>query len=186
MICIMRCFHRKTLIFITLFFRFPFPVDWRDACRIFLISTNFLSILYIWTIFFKNLCKRVFLVPTPALTAYEGTEQDKSKAHFCYLLDGSEMSESVKKKAMTKKGSIAIGEPLLDDWSKCPHIDLVVVGAVAVTTSGRRLGKGGEKCGFIFRKRPLPLIFYDFESHTNLIEMNKVNLLLICTIGYLF
>lgn len=105
--------------------------------------------------FFKNLCKRVFLVPTPALTAYEGTEQDKNKAHFCYLLDGSEMSESVKKKAMTKKGSIAIGEPLLDDWSKCPHIDLVVVGAVAVTTSGRRLGKGGGKCGFIFRKRPL-------------------------------
>ena len=40
MICIMRCFDGKTLIFITLFFRFPFPVD----CRIFLISTNFLSI----------------------------------------------------------------------------------------------------------------------------------------------
>ena len=80
------------------------------------------------------------------------------------------MSESVKKKAMTKKGSIAIGEPLLDDWSKCPHIDLVVVGAVAVTTSGRRLGKGGGKCGFIFRKRPLYLVFYDFESHTNLTE----------------
>ena len=82
------------------------------------------------------------LVPTPALTAYEGTDQGKNDAHFCYLLDGSTMSESVKKKAMTKKGSIAIGEPLLDDWSKCPHIDLVVVGAVAVTTSGRRLGKG--------------------------------------------
>ena len=155
MICIMRCFRGKTLIFITLFFRFPFPVDRSGACRIFLIFINFLSILYFGTIFFKNLCKRVFLVPTPALTAYEGTEQDKNKAHFCYLLDGSEMSESVKKKAMTKKGSIAIGEPLLDDWSKCPHIDLVVVGAVAVTTSGRRLGKGGEKCGFIFRKRPL-------------------------------
>jgi len=85
---------------------------------------------------------KILIVPTPALTAYEGTEQDKNKAHFCYLLDGSEMSESVKKKAMTKKGSIAIGEPLLDDWSKCPHIDLVVVGAVAVTSSGRRLGKG--------------------------------------------
>ena len=121
--------------------------------------------------FFKNLCKRVFLVPTPALTAYEGTEQDKNKAHFCYLLDGSEMSESVKKKAMTKKGSIAIGEPLLDDWSKCPHIDLVVVGAVAVTTSGRRLGKGGGKMWFHIQKIT-PLVFYDFESHTNLIEMN--------------
>ena len=45
-ICIMRCFGGNTLIFITLFFRFPFPVDWRDAYRIFLISTNFLSILY--------------------------------------------------------------------------------------------------------------------------------------------
>ena len=81
-------------------------------------------------------------VPTPALTAYEGTDQDENKPHFCYLLDGSKMSDSVRKKAMTKKGSIAIGEPLLDDWSKCPHVDLVVVGSVAVTSSGRRLGKG--------------------------------------------
>ena len=81
------------------------------------------------------------------------------------------MSESVKKKSMTKKGSIAIGEPLLDDWSKCPHIDLVVVGAVAVTTSGRRLGKGGGKMWFHIQKIT-PLVFYDFESHTNLIEMN--------------
>lgn len=85
---------------------------------------------------------KILIVPTPALTAYDGTDQDENDPHFCYLLDGSKMSDSVRKKAMTKKGSIAIGEPLLDDWSKCPHVDLVVVGSVAVTSSGRRLGKG--------------------------------------------
>ena len=88
-------------------------------------------------------------VPTPALTAYDGTDQDENDPHFCYLLDGSKMSDSVRKKAMTKKGSIAIGEPLLDDWSKCPHVDLVVVGSVAVTSSGRRLGKGWIR--YVFR-----------------------------------
>merc|ERR1719189_934205 len=89
--------------------------------------------------------KKTLIVPSPALKAYDETNQSyqsKKDPHFCYLLDGSKMSQSVRKKAMTKKGSIAIGEPLLDDWSKCPHIDLVVVGSVAVTTSGRRLGKG--------------------------------------------
>ena len=35
MMCIMMCFRRKTLIFITLFFRIPFPVDRKGPCRIF-------------------------------------------------------------------------------------------------------------------------------------------------------
>lgn len=43
---------------------------------------------------------------------------------------------------MTKKGSIKLGTPLAQDWSLCPKIDIVVVGSVAVTTSGKRLGKG--------------------------------------------
>ena len=94
---------------------------------------------------------KILIVPTPALTSYDGTEQNKDDPHFCYLLDGSTMSNWAKAQAKTKKGAIAIGDPLLEDWSACPHIDLVVVGSVAVSHSGRRLGKGQLNMHFNFQ-----------------------------------
>ena len=85
---------------------------------------------------------KILIVPTPALTAYDESQQNKNDTHFCYMLDGSKLTNKEKKTAMTKKGSIHFGKPLLEDWSTCPHIDIVVVGSVAVAPCGRRLGKG--------------------------------------------
>ena len=85
---------------------------------------------------------KILVVPSPALAPYDENQQGANDTVFCYMLDGSRLTNKEKKYAMGKKGSIALGRPLLDDWSKCPKIDLVVVGSVAVTLSGRRLGKG--------------------------------------------
>lgn len=87
---------------------------------------------------------KILLVPSPSLMTYtdENKNDEEEDKNFFYMLDGSEMSDSVRKIAMTKKGSISLGKPLSDDWSTCPHIDLYIVGSVAVTESGRRLGKG--------------------------------------------
>jgi 5-formyltetrahydrofolate cyclo-ligase len=85
---------------------------------------------------------KVLVVPSPSLAPMEGTSVEAHTTVFCYMLDGSKMTDKEKKQAMTKKGSIRHGKALTIDWSKCCHIDVVVVGAVAVAPSGRRLGKG--------------------------------------------
>ena len=90
--------------------------------------------------------KKVLVVPCPALEKYEeklvvDDEESKQKV-FCYRVDGAKTTLKANKDIMTKKGIASWGDPLLDDWSTCPRIDIVVVGSVAVTKSGRRLGKG--------------------------------------------
>ena len=81
--------------------------------------------------------QKTLVVPSPALETYGSSDPDKV---FCYKAKKSAKVPS--HKIMTKKGIIAHGQPMLDDWSSCPKIDIVVVGSVAVTKSGRRLGKG--------------------------------------------
>ena len=86
---------------------------------------------------------KILIVPSPALASYDESQQDQNGNFFCYMLDGSKLTNKEKKQAMTKKGSIRLGTHLFDDWSSCKHIDIVVVGSVAVAyPSGRRLGKG--------------------------------------------
>jgi len=71
------------------------------------------------------------------LETYKQTEVENPQKVFCYMANAP-----TSRTIMTKKGIIQHGQPLLDDWSSCPHIDIVVVGSVAVTKSGHRLGKG--------------------------------------------
>ena len=87
--------------------------------------------------------KKVLVVPSPALEKYEeNLNEDINTKVFCFMVDGANTSGNANKRIMTKKGIVSCGEPLLDDWSACPKVDIVVVGSVAVTKSGRRLGKG--------------------------------------------
>ncbi len=77
------------------------------------------------------------LVPVPAL------EEDDT---FLRLIDGSQLSRRQSSKAMTKAGAVRFGVPLLsaEDFAVggVSQIDLVVVGSVAVSKEGVRLGKG--------------------------------------------
>jgi len=79
---------------------------------------------------------KTLLVPCPSL------EED-----FFYLLNKERLNVpwSKAKRAMTKKGAKTLGEPLFDDWTQVPIVDLFVVGSVAVSVDGTRLGKG---CGY--------------------------------------
>ncbi|AAY79859.1 5-formyltetrahydrofolate cyclo-ligase [Sulfolobus acidocaldarius DSM 639] len=79
-----------------------------------------------WVREFALIDGKTVLVPTPRL-----------KGGF-YLLDPSKISDY--KKASTISGFIYLGE-LVDIYS-IPKVDLVVVGSVALTSRGDRVGKG--------------------------------------------
>ena len=81
--------------------------------------------------------RKTLVVPSPALSVYDEKLQNEDQPHFCYKINGRKLSHEEKKKAMTKRGAFQYGKPMLTDWSSCPHIDIVVVGAVAVTISGK-------------------------------------------------
>lgn len=84
---------------------------------------------------------KTLIVPSPSL-APTAANEDSDGDVFCYMIPGEALSNTKKRKAITKAGSVKFGHPLLLDWSLVGHIDLVVVGSVAVTQEGVRLGKG--------------------------------------------
>ncbi len=76
--------------------------------------------------------EKTLVVPVPALN-------DKVLAHMVPGAEGPKLAQ----KACTKAGVVKFGQKLtLKDWPKDLKIDFFVVGCVAVTREGVRLGKG--------------------------------------------